>query len=245
MILWFGKKKKKQELEAEGRRIEAEEVAAKLAAEQAEAAQRAADEAAARMAAEDAEAIQKAEQARLQAEREEADRVQKAAAAKAEAEAARQAEEAAALEAARKPEETPAPEPVPDIAPIVEAAPTPEPVPTVEPEPPVEEAVAAETKKPGFFSKLASGMKRSSSKLSSGITGVFTKRKLDEETLEELEDLLIMSDMGTAVARRVTRHAPRHCRAHIGHDEQVFQLLQRLLIQLALGENSCDAAGEF
>ena len=56
-----------------------------------------------------------------------------------------------------------------------------------------EEAAKAETKAPGFFSKLSSGLKRSSSKLSSGITGVFTKRKLDDDTLEELEDLLIMS----------------------------------------------------
>ncbi|MEL6324153.1 MAG: signal recognition particle-docking protein FtsY, partial [Pseudomonadota bacterium] len=61
-----------------------------------------------------------------------------------------------------------------------------------------------ETKSKGFFSKLTSGLRRSSSKISDGITGVFTKKKLDSDTLEELEDLLVMSDMGAAVAARVT-----------------------------------------
>lgn len=62
----------------------------------------------------------------------------------------------------------------------------------------------AETKKPGFLKRLTSGLSRSSSRLADGLTGVFTKRKLDEETLEELEDLLIASDLGAGVAARVT-----------------------------------------
>lgn len=61
-----------------------------------------------------------------------------------------------------------------------------------------------ETTTPGFFSKLATGLKRSSSKLSDGITGVFTKDKLNAATLEELEDLLIASDLGTSAAAKVT-----------------------------------------
>ncbi len=56
----------------------------------------------------------------------------------------------------------------------------------------------------GFFSRMAKGLSRSSSKLSESITGVFTKRKLDDETLEALEDLLIAADLGAGVAARVT-----------------------------------------
>ncbi|MEL6210953.1 MAG: signal recognition particle-docking protein FtsY, partial [Pseudomonadota bacterium] len=62
----------------------------------------------------------------------------------------------------------------------------------------------AETKKPGFFARMAKGLSRSSSRLSDSITGVFTKRKLDDDTLEELEDLLIAADLGAGVAARVT-----------------------------------------
>lgn len=59
-------------------------------------------------------------------------------------------------------------------------------------------------KKPGFFSRLASGLKRTSSKLSESVTAIFTKRKLDAEALEELEDTLIAADLGAGAAMRVT-----------------------------------------
>jgi len=39
--------------------------------------------------------------------------------------------------------------------------------------------------------------------LSEGITGIFTKRKLDDEMVEELEDILIMSDMGASAASKI------------------------------------------
>src|SRR6201996_2018498 len=55
----------------------------------------------------------------------------------------------------------------------------------------------------GFFSRIKEGLSRSTQKLSDGISSVFVKRRLDEEALEELEELLITSDLGTEVARRV------------------------------------------
>ena len=55
----------------------------------------------------------------------------------------------------------------------------------------------------GFFSRLKDGLSRSTQKLSGGITAVFRKRRLDDEALEELEELLISADLGTEVARRV------------------------------------------
>lgn len=56
-----------------------------------------------------------------------------------------------------------------------------------------------------FFSRLKSGLSRSASKLSSGITAVFTKRKLDDEALEALEEQLIAADLGPTVAARVIK----------------------------------------
>lgn len=55
-----------------------------------------------------------------------------------------------------------------------------------------------------WFERLKAGLTKTSSKLSEGITGVFAKRKLDAETLEELEDLLIQSDLGLETAMRIT-----------------------------------------
>lgn len=59
-------------------------------------------------------------------------------------------------------------------------------------------------KKKGFFARLKAGLSRTSSSISDGITGIFTKAKLDDDTLEELEDLLISSDLGVEVAGQVT-----------------------------------------
>ena len=55
-----------------------------------------------------------------------------------------------------------------------------------------------------FLSKLKSGLSKTSGKLGSGITGIFTKRKLDNASLEELEELLIEADLGAALAAELT-----------------------------------------
>ncbi len=56
----------------------------------------------------------------------------------------------------------------------------------------------------GWLGRLRSGLGRSSSKLTGGITDLFTKRKLDDEALEELEELLIASDLGVGTAAKVS-----------------------------------------
>ncbi|WP_020592955.1 signal recognition particle-docking protein FtsY [Kiloniella laminariae] len=60
-----------------------------------------------------------------------------------------------------------------------------------------------ENKKSGWFSRLKAGLSRSSSKLGDGIGSIFTKRKLDDESIEELEELLITSDLGVATSARL------------------------------------------
>ena len=57
--------------------------------------------------------------------------------------------------------------------------------------------------KQGWFSRLKAGLAKTSSGISEGITQIFTKRKLDDAMLEELEELLIMADMGAHVAAQL------------------------------------------
>ena len=54
-----------------------------------------------------------------------------------------------------------------------------------------------------WWQRLRAGLSRSSGRLSQGISDIFTKRKLDAATLEELEDLLIQSDLGLPLAARI------------------------------------------
>jgi fused signal recognition particle receptor len=57
--------------------------------------------------------------------------------------------------------------------------------------------------KRGWLARLRQGLSRSSTKLATGITGIFTKRKLDAAAIEELEELLIAADLGPATAAKL------------------------------------------
>jgi len=59
-------------------------------------------------------------------------------------------------------------------------------------------------KKKSLFQRMKEGLTRSTKNLSDGITGIFTKKKLDGATLEELEDLLIGADLGLDAAAAIT-----------------------------------------
>jgi fused signal recognition particle receptor len=92
---------------------------------------------------------------------------------------------AAPVDAPAQPSDGSADGPPPSIADVVETPP----------------AAAAAS---GWFQKLKAGLGKTSTKLSDGIGGLFTKRKLDAATLEDLEDLLIQSDIGLPTAERIT-----------------------------------------
>jgi len=63
--------------------------------------------------------------------------------------------------------------------------------------------MSEEKDKSGWLSRLRGGLKRSSEKLGEGLTGVFVKRKLDDEALRELEETLILADLGPSTAARL------------------------------------------
>ena len=86
-------------------------------------------------------------------------------------------------------------------------------------------------KKPGFFSRLAAGLKRTSSKLGESVTAIFTKRKLDNEAIEELEDTLIAADLGASAAIRVTERLARDRFDKEVSDEEVREVLASVVAE--------------
>lgn len=89
-------------------------------------------------------------------------------------------------------EEQQAPEPAPVL-------PVPSPAPA-----PAAAAAGEPPKKQNWLQRLASGLKRSSDQLTGSIAAVFTKKKLDQAMLDDLEDILIQSDFGVDMATDVT-----------------------------------------
>jgi fused signal recognition particle receptor len=100
--------------------------------------------------------------------------------------------------------EPPAPPPAPPphaLPPEPEPPPPPPPVAT-RPAPPTP-APEPEPERKGWFSRLKDGLSKSSKSLTGSITAIFTKRKLDAATLQDLEDTLIQADLGIAVSERI------------------------------------------
>ena len=62
---------------------------------------------------------------------------------------------------------------------------------------------APEQPKRSWFVELRKGLARSSAALSDNLASALTKRKLDGETLDQLEEVLIKADLGLAMAARI------------------------------------------
>ncbi len=63
---------------------------------------------------------------------------------------------------------------------------------------------AGQGKQTGWLGRLAAGLSRTSSALGEGVANVFTRRRLDDDAIEALEDLLIQADLGIDTATRIT-----------------------------------------
>ena len=63
---------------------------------------------------------------------------------------------------------------------------------------------APATEPRGWFSRLSRGLNRSSNTLGENVSSLFTKRKLDASSLQDLEDILIEADLGVETAMAIT-----------------------------------------
>jgi fused signal recognition particle receptor len=59
--------------------------------------------------------------------------------------------------------------------------------------------------KRSWWTRLRSGLSRSSGSIGEGLAAIFTKRKLDALMLDDLEDVLIRADLGLATAARIAK----------------------------------------
>lgn len=59
------------------------------------------------------------------------------------------------------------------------------------------------TEEGGWFSRLTSGLSKSTNKITKGLTDLVTKARLDQDTLDRLEEILIEADLGPKTAARI------------------------------------------
>lgn len=130
----------------------------------------------------------------------------------------------------------------------VQTAPQPETAPVeavAEKEPEVEKPEVdkePEVEKKGWLSRLRDGLAKSTKRVTESITGLFTKKKLDQETLNELEDALIQADLGVTVAARLVEKLGKERFGKEVTDEEVraafaddiAEILQPVAVPLAI-----------
>lgn len=75
--------------------------------------------------------------------------------------------------------------------------------------PPIASSETPPEPKASWWKRLTAGLSRSSSSIGQGIADVFTKRKLDDAALEDLEDILVRADLGVAAATRIVEAVGR------------------------------------
>ncbi|MBN9516545.1 MAG: signal recognition particle-docking protein FtsY [Alphaproteobacteria bacterium] len=111
-----------------------------------------------------------------------------------------------------------------------------------EPEVEKPEVEKPEVEKKGWLSRLRDGLAKSTKRVTESITGLFTKKKLDQETLNELEDALIQADLGVAVAARLVEKLGKERFGKEVTDEEVraafaddiAEILQPVAVPLAI-----------
>ena len=194
-------------------KAEAERVAAEQAAKAQAEAQRVAEEQAAHLAEQQAAetarlAAEQAQAEQLAAENAQAERVAAEQAAKAQAEAQRVAEEQAAEAQAE--------------AERIAAA-------QVQAEQPLEQQPEPQAKpaKESFFARLKRGLMRTSENIGSGFIGLFRGKKIDDELFEELEEQLLIADVGVETTSRLIQSLTEHAsRKQLKDAETLYDLLR-------------------
>ena len=83
----------------------------------------------------------------------------------------------------------------------------------------------------GWLGRLKSGLEKSSTKLGVGLKQIFIARKLDDEMLEELEDLLIASDFGVKTATAIVQELSKSKYDKEISDDEVREVLASHITQ--------------
>jgi fused signal recognition particle receptor len=80
---------------------------------------------------------------------------------------------------------------------------------------------------PTLFERLKDGLSKSTAGLTDSLAGLFTKKKLDSATVAALEEALIKSDMGSAMARTLAQAVARGRYDTEITDAEVREILSR------------------
>ena len=88
-----------------------------------------------------------------------------------------------------------------------------------------------------FIQKLGLGLKKSSQKISNGLSDIFTKKKLSSDTLDDLSDVLLSADMGTTATQKIIESLAKK---RLNKDLTIAEIKQALAEEVALLLAPCE-----
>lgn len=90
----------------------------------------------------------------------------------------------------------------------------------------------------GFFSKIKAGLIKTKNSISSGVTSIINSfTKIDEELFEELEELLVMSDIGVTTSLNICERLRKKVKENGATDPKVIKEYMHDIIVDMLGED--------
>ncbi|MBO2634807.1 signal recognition particle-docking protein FtsY [Shewanella algae] len=89
----------------------------------------------------------------------------------------------------------------------------------------------AKPAKEGFFARLKRGLMRTSENIGSGFIGLFRGKKIDDDLFEELEEQLLIADVGVETTSRLISSLTDHAsRKQLKDAEALYELLQQEML---------------
>lgn len=90
-----------------------------------------------------------------------------------------------------------------------------------------------EQKKTGFFTRLKNGLFKTKQNIGSGFLSLFKGKKIDDELFEELEEQLLIADVGVETTQKIIRSLTDHAsRKQLKDAEALNQLLKDELLAI-------------
>ncbi len=90
----------------------------------------------------------------------------------------------------------------------------------------------------GFFSKIKQGLQKTRNSIANGVTSIINSfTKIDEELFEELEEMLVMSDIGVTTATEICEMLRKKIKEQGITDPAVIKGLMKEIIAEMLGED--------
>lgn len=134
---------------------------------------------------------------------------------------------------------SPAPEIIPEATTTPVPVTTPAPVATTTP-PPEPTTTPAPVKKISFFDRLKKGLNKTRQWLTDDLNAIFQSGKLDDETLEDLEEMLITADVGVQTSMEIVEEVGKQ-KGRIKNSEDLKTVLQEIVLDILTDDEPSEA----